>query len=614
MKNRGYKFNKVLSILFVVILLAAFLRFYGYNWDQGQHLHPDERFLTMVALNIKWPQSISEYFDTNHSPLNPHNADYGFFVYGTFPLFFVKALATLFNLHDYHHLTLLGRVTSAVFDLGTVILVFGIARMVIFKKTKDEVSMPIVAAFFYAISVLPIQLSHYFAVDTFLVFFITLSFYLLIKILSELANSSNLTENKKNQLLIKVILMGIAFGLALSCKISAILFSPILLLGFLFLIIKDLKKSRKHLSFYLISPILFLFFLYVTLRFAYPYLINSNGSLFAFNLNTKIIENWTQLKSFDNPEAMFPPGIQWITTKPLTFPLRNLLYYGLGLPLGLLAIGGVFYSFYTLLKDFRKNKFKIILLLILFWITGLFYYQGIQFVKAMRYFAPIYPFLAITAALFFERIIPKKSDLKTDLMIFSLLILIFLWPLIFFSIYYHDHSRVTASEWIYKNIPRGKTLSCEHWDDCLPVPLGKNNLYQYKKIVELPLYNPDSPEKWKEVNQKLAKIDYLILSSNRLYGSIASVPERYPETTAFYQKLFNGQAGFRKIAEFTSRPNLPFPFFNLCLNPPFETYGYLAKKSQACDTSGLSIVDDYTDESFTVYDHPKVIIFQKIKN
>ena len=35
--------------LFLVLILAFVLRIYGLNWDQGNHLHPDERFLTMVA-------------------------------------------------------------------------------------------------------------------------------------------------------------------------------------------------------------------------------------------------------------------------------------------------------------------------------------------------------------------------------------------------------------------------------------------------------------------------------------------------------------------------------------------------------------------------------------
>jgi hypothetical protein len=39
-------------VLFSIIIFGFCLRIIGLNWDQGQHLHPDERFLTMVASTI----------------------------------------------------------------------------------------------------------------------------------------------------------------------------------------------------------------------------------------------------------------------------------------------------------------------------------------------------------------------------------------------------------------------------------------------------------------------------------------------------------------------------------------------------------------------------------
>src|SRR5213593_308472 len=81
-----------------IMLLGGILRFSGRNWDDGLHLHPDERFITMVATDIRWPASVREYFDSEHSPLNPYNVKndddtnrYNSFIYGTFPLFLSKA-------------------------------------------------------------------------------------------------------------------------------------------------------------------------------------------------------------------------------------------------------------------------------------------------------------------------------------------------------------------------------------------------------------------------------------------------------------------------------------------------------------------------------------------
>ena len=65
----------------VILLCAAAFRLYGVNWDQHQHLHPDERFLTMVASAAKVPSSFSDYLDPKTSTLNPYNLGHGFYVY-----------------------------------------------------------------------------------------------------------------------------------------------------------------------------------------------------------------------------------------------------------------------------------------------------------------------------------------------------------------------------------------------------------------------------------------------------------------------------------------------------------------------------------------------------
>lgn len=223
----------------------------------------------------------------------------------------------------------------------------------------------------------------------------------------------------------------------------------------------------------------------------------------------------------------------------------------------------------------------------LFWVFFLFIFQGIQFVKTMRYFLPIYPFLALIAGRFLEEsFVGRWLERKlARLIVFAFLLA---YPLAFVSIYRRPHTRLSASDWIYKNIPPGSVISCEHWDDCLPLSIKGENSLAYRTEV-LPLYNEDTPEKWRQINRQLEKIDYLVLSSNRLWGSIPKVPERYPQTARYYQQLFSGQLGFKKVAEFTSYPGIGL-------------FGYR-----------WEIKDDGAEEAFSVYDHPKVMIFQKEK-
>ncbi len=74
--------NLKLKIVLLGILLLGFaVRVYGLNWDQGHHLHPDERAIVIFALPLELPSSLSEFFSKD-SPLNRH-----FFAYGTLSLY-----------------------------------------------------------------------------------------------------------------------------------------------------------------------------------------------------------------------------------------------------------------------------------------------------------------------------------------------------------------------------------------------------------------------------------------------------------------------------------------------------------------------------------------------
>lgn len=84
------QYHWIWDLLLVVTLVAGgYFRFIGINWDDNHHVHPDERFLTMVETSIS-PVKAGEYFNTDLSTLNPHNVGYSYYVYGTFPLFIVR--------------------------------------------------------------------------------------------------------------------------------------------------------------------------------------------------------------------------------------------------------------------------------------------------------------------------------------------------------------------------------------------------------------------------------------------------------------------------------------------------------------------------------------------
>jgi hypothetical protein len=188
--------------------------------------------------------------------------------------------------------------------------------------------------------------------------------------------------------------------------------------------------------------------------------------------------------------------------------------------------------------------------------------------------------------------------------------ILLIWPIAYVHIYTIPTTRVSATDWIYAHIPRGATIAWESWDDPLPFPQNSlsPNIYH---TPQLPVFDPDSPAKWDKIMAVLSQADYLILSSNRGYGAMGRVRARYPQTYRYYQLLVDGSLGFKPVAQFTSRPMLPIPGIRWCIKPPGFSYGFLAQPLTTCQENGLTIMDDGSDESFTVYDHPKVIILQK---
>ncbi len=546
-------FKRKRLILVAIIIIGLILRLIGLNWDQGFHLHPDERFLTMVGDAMKLPKAFAGYLNPQISSLNPTNIGFPFYVYGTFPVLINKLLAMVFNNDNYSSFTLQGRGFSAFLDVLNIILVFFLVRRFQLKRNKDE-RLAYLASFFYAIAVLPIQLSHFFTVDTFLSTFLLASLYFA-------------TEKKT------VILSGIFFALAASSKVNAVYFLPPIIY---FLVLENQKRWwLSILSFGIVS--------YALLRIASPYYFET---AFFFNPlpNKHYLESLKTLKSLQSVTEGYPPGLQWAKKTPVIFSLTNLAFFGLGVGYFILTVLGMVEIFVQTV--FRESKEKLLqpLLILLTWTMVIFLYQSLQLVQSMRYFFPLYPFFAIFAAYGALSLFDQKEKIWRTTC-YVLIVVSVLWPLAFMSIYLRNHTRYDASNWIYKNAKDGSMMLTEHWDDSLPLSMPSHKTYL---ISELPVFAPDNTEKWNQIGTLLQKGNYYVLSSNRGYGSIVEVPEQYPLMSKFYKDLFAGKTEYKKVAEFTSYPSFKY------LGIPFE------------------FPDQWSEEAFTVYDHPKVMIFKKM--
>lgn len=551
------------NIIFLIFIIAFCLRIIGLNWDQDNHLHPDERFLTMLTADIRFPSSIQQYFDTKTSPLNPYNnPQYKFFVYGTFPVFLTKFFATVFNGDNYNSITIIGRILSALLDSANIFFLY-----LIFKKIAPKNKLYFLPSLIYALMLLPLQLSHYYAVDTFLNFFLLLTFTLLIYK--------------------RLFLASISFALALTCKITAFLFLPIIFLTIIYLFFRNSSPKKTLLSLLPATIIIFLVF-----RIFQPYSFNG-----LISPNPDFINSLKNLSQFSKPDVYYPPGVQWLN-RPIPFnSLLNNILWGLGLPFSILfAI--------LVLKSLKKIKFNFsIIAIISFWICCLFFFQAFQFSHALRYFLLIYPYLAIVVSY----LLSKYNSPKKYLSIFILFH--FLTALSFLGIYFRPHSRIQASQWIFENISPEQVLSNEYWDDALPL-----NSDSYQNI-SLPLFDPDTYEKWQNITPALERVDYMVLSSNRLWGTIPRVPLRYPNTARFYKNLFSGQGNFTLIKKFVSYPGFTFSSMKKCVYIGPSNYpgikNHFIDIDYDCLYPGIYFRDDIAEETFTVYDHPQVLIFKK---
>lgn len=600
--------RKHLIILLLIISIAAIFRFTGINWDDNAHLHPDERFLTMVATDITWPANPAQYFDTHTSPLNPHNRGFSFFVYGTYPLYLTKAVAQLVHKDTYDGIAIVGRTLSGIADLLTLITVFLITRYLTrFGNTKFSISSSLLAAFCYAIAVLPIQLSHFFTVDPYVTLFVSIALWRIIR-------------GKFG------LILGITTALAVGAKISALLIAPPIVAAYLFAWPWTGRSAAKtNMRRVLVRSIgLFLAGFILTLRVVYPYLFDG------LRFNAHSIENWQQLKTFDSVNTAFPPALQWIGVSPLQ-PVWDLFVWGLGFPLGIGVLGSIFYFVAQIVHAAKYQRVTWFqnqrgIMLLLFWVFFVFIYQGIQFPKPMRYLWLIYPALAVLSGIAFAHVIhnitirfrhicirlPARRRLCAGGFVYLFMsVPLLIYPLSYLHIYLTPNTRVSATDWIYTHIPKGATIAWESWDD--PLPFAHNlfipNVY---KTPMLPVFDPDSPEKWKKVTDILYHADYIILSSNRGYGAIGRAIDKFPETYRYYQRLFDGSLGFIQVAQFISRPTLPIPGIRWCITLPGFSYGIMSHHLTQCSQQGVSFIDDYADETYTVYDHPKVIILKKM--
>ncbi|MEI7553986.1 DUF2298 domain-containing protein [Candidatus Chlorohelix sp.] len=663
----------VWGLLLIILLVAGSFRFQSLDWDQGQYFHPDERaiiwqsngqgvmnlmtvqtnggydnlgqtrasvsfppgglqfFIPNDAANLRpateqetklytaakiqgkqytlpanvvvpdqpVPDKAINFWNAAFSPLNPR-----FFAYGSLPMYLIKfsswIAASVFGSqwNNYANLYLVGRFLSVLFSLGTVLLAFFLGRRAFSPSLgrKAGTAIGLSASAFLAVSVLDIQLAHYLTFDVALTFFVTLTVFVAI---GHMRSGSRWSA----------IRMGAAFGLALACKVSAL---PLGLALVVAALLYGLYGKAQHSGEFAGKPKLsgqpgeerF-----GSIGLGPRLILRTLVNLILSGLVTLVVwfiampyafldfTTWFDRVVAENGMARgisdYPYTRQYVGTIPFLYQFGNWVQWGLSIPLGVLAAAALAYGLYHAVWFRLKAE-----ILLYCWLVPYMLVTFTGEAKFNRYLLPITPVALVLAArlLVSLYLLAQNSNTATlyklrKFLVVGLGVFIIGWGLVwaisFSQIYGQEHSRITASEWIYQNIPEGARLSGEAWDESLPVSLP--NQAKYREQYQYTDWNSYEDRPNDEIAQywadKLSNTDYIILSSNRLYATIPKLPWRYPVTTQLYEMLFNGDLGFQLAKEVSNYPTVPLV--------------------------GWQINDDTADESFSVYDHPKVYIFKK---
>ncbi len=322
---------------------------------------------------------------------------------------------------------------------------------------------------------------------------------------------------------------------------------------------------------------------------------------------------------------------QFKDTPRYLFHLQNLMHVELWWPLGIMAVAGMAWVLLRFgwrlarpvkgagllpvpfLKG-RSFRFEWPDLLLLAWFIPYFGFIGHWNTKFVRYMIPLIPFFCIFAARLLMDLTAwlsrRWASARVLGAVLAALVLgsTFFYATAYMAVYRNPHPWIEASVWMFKNIPEGSTILKEHWDDGLPTgiepwmdprvtrSMGPHNYRQ----EDIPVYEmfghptDDTPVKKNNYADLLERGQYISIASKKLWYTLTdSSPEfrpkgfnKYPVTSRYYRALWTGLLGYKMVAEINNFPRL---------------FGWVHP-------------DDMAEESFSVYDHPRVYVFKKVED
>lgn len=505
-------------LLLLILILAGYFRFTGLNWDQNFHLHPDERFLTIVGSSLQGAPDPVTYLRTSESTLNPYNVGQTFFVYGNFPMTITRygaewtnqlcntftgadGVAPAWCTHNfvaYDGIHIFGRFLSGLVDLLSIVFLFLIGR----RLYNNWIGL--MAALLMALAVMPIQQSHFFTMDNWAAALTTFTIYTAVRIAG--FGDINVKWQKRWW-----ILFGVGLGLAVASRINV---APLALMvnvaGLLWLLrrghswasikaditdtisqnpVAQLSDSGnlpsadiQRMIFGIALAAIVSFFAF---RVAQPYAFADSAliretaltetgtepnfisvaiqSVVGFNPQWRA--NMDEIQNVQGSDYSAPFALQWTDRTPILFPFTNMVLYGMGITAGLMAWVGVLWA---LARTVQGRPDWMAHALPMGWSLFYFAFMGTRWVTSTRYFLPIYPTMLLMAAWALWTILQRARASSSQLrplqiggamaLIVTVVVPSYLWATAYMKTYTQPMTRIEASSWILDNVPSGVSI------------------------------------------------------------------------------------------------------------------------------------------------------------
>jgi hypothetical protein len=565
-------------IVFLLILILIYTRFINLGWGLPYPMHPDERNMALALQNLicKIPQPLTKNSVDIfiHQCFNPN-----FYAYGQFPLylgyliiFLKKIIFKEINLLNFGNFSisfneaiLALRFISATISVITAFVILKIYFALSSKKISNRFFLPFLIIIF---SPYAIQFAHFGTTESLLIFFYSMILYLCL-----------LYFLKKIEKKLFIPLTSITSGLAVATKISSILF--LALPTATILIYSTYHQDKKIIT----KKIFIDLFLYYILMFAFLIIFSPHNFI-----------NYQQLLLSMNYESAVALGKidvfytrQFFLIRKLIFPLIKIFPYALGVSTTIIF----FLSFFFIaIKDIKINLIRL---------AYLFYFipNLIIYTQWTRFYAPIFPIMLLFSLFLLDKV---KNNILYYLIAFTMII-----PgVAFLNIYHHQDIRIEASQWIFKNAP-DQSFFLSETANVVDVPFLTDQTYNKNFFyVSFNFYDLDTNKDLaNDLRQTLNKADYIIVPSRRILFNLTCIAnpndfayqkkrcrvlnEKYPKVAEYYKDVVLNKNKYRLIKTFYRYPRIGL-----------------------FDKTILKIPDEHAEETFSVFDHPVIRVYQKI--